>query len=87
MDLERNHARVYAAGFYAVLIEPKTRRPRGSCRDLSLTLLKMRTGKVYEHGSGNWLVSFSAIGDRTSVPAAELRQLVLLLLKTTPPVG
>lgn len=24
MNLERNHARIYAEGFYAVVIEPKT---------------------------------------------------------------
>jgi hypothetical protein len=85
MNLERNHARIYAEGFYAVFIEPKTQD-----REALVAYLADAFEDAYCEGLRSRQREFAkellaAIGDRTSVPATELRQLVSSL-KAAPAV-
>lgn len=76
MPSENNLARIYAEGFYAVFIEPKTHD-----REMLIAYLV----DVFEHAYAAGLSKrqrefaqelLATVGDRASVPATELRQLV-----------
>jgi hypothetical protein len=85
MTLEHNLARVYAEGFYAVYLEPNAHD-----RETLIAYLI----SIFENAFAAGLTRrqrelaqelLSTIGNRTSVPASELRQLVSSL-KTVDPV-
>ena len=84
VPLDYNRARMYAEGFYAVFIQPKTQD-----RETVLAYLVSVFEDVYVEGQRRRQREFAeellaAIGDRTSVPATELRQLVSSLRTARP---
>ncbi len=76
MCLERNYAKVFAAGIYDVFIEPKTHD-----REAIIASIADAFEDAYREGLRSRQREFAkeiltVIGARTSIPAAELRQIV-----------